>query len=421
MWSVWFFFFLHRELHVPSCERALPEDGASSTDTVSSRNFSKASLSPLEERKEKNQNARSCERFNSVLSAPTSLSPPSFPFENILSHWAISCLSPCVISSFSIQNASSASCEHLCGKGRWNSGAISLFQDKENFPCANTPPLIRTQSVLTTTHTDTHSLVCSWWSSPGQVFCHKRQQMPLSPHQIRAGQKAGAEGSWGQAQAHVSRLRGGGQPRACLAPTGTSLRYRLHNLETPGSGSRWNNMSPTESHETNHVPANGCLLNPSSWAGGREAGRRTCWCLSAITYNKETGLCSRVTRRSVLKRWGVTDLTAVQLRLLATLLSLSLFSPPPPPEQMSSLTTFPHVHYQQHPTHTKSCTHTDTHMSLAVAPPRPPFPFPAGHNSCVTHEPDPTRDLEKVHKNRVLSGPPECVCVSMCLFVCSVD
>lgn len=199
--------------------------------------------------------------------------------------------------------------------------------------------------------------------------------MPLSPRQIRAGQKAGAEGSWGQA--HVSRLRGGGQPRACLAPTGTSLRYRLHNLETPWARLRWNNMSPTESHETNHVPANGCLLNPSSWAGGREAGRRTCWCLSAITYNKETGLCSRVTRRSVLKRWGVTDLTAVQLRLLATLLSLSLFSPPPPPEQMSSLTTFPHVHYQQHPTHTKSCTHTHrhTHVSGCSPPPDPLSPF----------------------------------------------
>lgn len=37
---------LHCELHVPSCERALPEDGASATDTISSNNFSKALLNP---------------------------------------------------------------------------------------------------------------------------------------------------------------------------------------------------------------------------------------------------------------------------------------------------------------------------------------------------------------------------------------
>lgn len=42
---------LLRELHVPSCERALPEDGASSTETVSSCNFSKALLSPSEKKK----------------------------------------------------------------------------------------------------------------------------------------------------------------------------------------------------------------------------------------------------------------------------------------------------------------------------------------------------------------------------------
>lgn len=39
-----------RELRVPSCERALPEDGASSTETVSSCNFSKALLSPSEKK-----------------------------------------------------------------------------------------------------------------------------------------------------------------------------------------------------------------------------------------------------------------------------------------------------------------------------------------------------------------------------------
>lgn len=245
--------------------------------------------------------------------------------------------------------------------------------------------------------------------------------MPLSPHQIRAGQKAGAEGSWGQA--HVSRLRGGGQPRACLAPTGTSLRYRLHNLETPWVRLRWNNMSPTESHETNHVPANGCLLNPSSWAGGREAGRHTCWCLSAITYNKETGLCSRVTRRSVLKRWGVTDLTAVQLRLLATLLSLSLFSPPPHPSKC--LHSLPFLMY------TISCTqltqraahtHTDTHMSLAVAPPLTPFPLSSWsqqllHSRAWSHQ----RPRESPQEQSPVWASRVCLCEHVRVWASSVD
>lgn len=55
------------ELHVPSCERALPEDGASSTETVSSHNFSKASLSPLRKKKKKAP-AKGSARF--CLSSP---------------------------------------------------------------------------------------------------------------------------------------------------------------------------------------------------------------------------------------------------------------------------------------------------------------------------------------------------------------
>lgn len=73
-----FFFFLHREQHVSSCERALPEDGASSTDTVSSRNFSKALLSPLEERRKKKMLdlARGSTRF--FRPPPPSLLLPPF-------------------------------------------------------------------------------------------------------------------------------------------------------------------------------------------------------------------------------------------------------------------------------------------------------------------------------------------------------
>lgn len=82
---------LHCELHVPSCERALPEDGASSTDTVSSHNFSKALLSPSE------KPFGSCERFNSVLSPPPPFLLKTFCFTELFP------VSPCVISSFSMQ------------------------------------------------------------------------------------------------------------------------------------------------------------------------------------------------------------------------------------------------------------------------------------------------------------------------------
>ena len=238
--------------------------------------------------------------------------------------------------------------------------------------------------------------------------------MPLSPHQIRAGQEAWVEGNWGQGQAHVSGLRGGGGAAAvCLAPTGTSLRYRLHNLETPGSGFGGITWVHWEPWDKSRARKNWCLLNSSSWAGGREAGRHTCWCLSAITYNKETGLYSRVTGRSVLWRWGVTDLTAVQLRLLATLLSLSLFSTPP--KQMSSLTTFPHVHYQQHPTHTKGCTHRHTHVS-GCSPPRPPILLQLVTTAASLPSLIPPETPRKsTRRAGVLSGPRECVCVSMCV------
>lgn len=66
------------ELHVPSCERALAEDGASPRETVSSCNFfSKALLSPSGTKKKREENTEkqlsSCEKFNSVLAR---LSPP---------------------------------------------------------------------------------------------------------------------------------------------------------------------------------------------------------------------------------------------------------------------------------------------------------------------------------------------------------
>ena len=76
---------------------------------------------------------------------------PHLPLSSsLLSFWkhsvSLSYFLPLSLCNFIIfhTNASSASSEHLCGEGRWNSGAISLFQDKENFHCANTPPLART-------------------------------------------------------------------------------------------------------------------------------------------------------------------------------------------------------------------------------------------------------------------------------------
>lgn len=79
MWSVW---FLCCELHVSSCERALPEDGASCTETVSSHNFSKDLLSQPEKKGKKKGSAPVKGSFR-FLRPP---SPHSFPFENILFH-----------------------------------------------------------------------------------------------------------------------------------------------------------------------------------------------------------------------------------------------------------------------------------------------------------------------------------------------
>lgn len=96
--------------------------------------------------------------------------------------------------------------------------------------------------------------------------------------------------------------------------------------------------------------------------------------------NKETGLYSWVTQRSVLQRWGVT---AVQLCLLASLLSLSLFPGTPPPPTRCRLHSLPFLLY---PTYTL-WLHEHTQTQTPVSGCRPLSLFtadPAGHDSCVT-------------------------------------
>lgn len=179
---------LHHELHVLSCERALPEDGASSTDTVSFKGFAK----PL---KKCLVPVKGSTRF-------LRLPHPPFPFENILFHWAISCLSPCVISSFSIQTPPPLLANICVVTGGEILEPVVYFRIKKT---SSMPTLLPS-------YVHTHTQLCLFLVKFSRAsLCHKRQQMPLSPYQIRAGQKAGVEGNWGQGQTHVSGP--GGQPQ----------------------------------------------------------------------------------------------------------------------------------------------------------------------------------------------------------------
>lgn len=93
----------------------------------------------------------------------------------------------------------------------------------------------------------------------------------------------------------------------------------------------------------------------------RARSRKTDMMFICNKNNKEIGLYSRVTWRSVLQSRGVTDLTAVQLCLLDTLLPLSLFpATPPPPSRLHSL---PFLLY---PAYTHTVTHTHTHIHLCL-------------------------------------------------------
>ena len=239
---------------------------------------------------------------------------------------------------------------------------------------------------------------------------HKRQQMLLSPHQIRGrswqARRQECRGSEARAR-HMSLGWGwgwGAAATACLAPTGTSP------CDT-GSQSRkpWSGLV-----EINITCAKLMPFEPLKLTWRLRSRKTHSLMFICNKHNKEMGLYSRVTWRSVALSWGVTYLTAVQPRLLATLLPLSLFPAtlPPPPHCQAFFThyhcscTMPPVSHLHTLSHTYTPKHTQTHIAPS------PFSWPTQLvQQQLRHEPDPTRDLEKLHKKWVLSGLRECVFV----------
>lgn len=152
---------------------------------------------------------------------------PPFPFENILFHWAISCLSPCVISSFSIQTPPPLLANICVVTGGEILEPVVYFRIKKT---SSMPTLLPS-------YAHTHTQLCLFLVKFSRAsLCHKRQQMPLSPYQIRAGRRQ----EWRETEARARHMSLGRENSHSLP--GTNRNQCVIHTHTPGLA-RWNNMS----------------------------------------------------------------------------------------------------------------------------------------------------------------------------------